>query len=76
MTKDEYFFGTEEAHKLGDSNSQLSAIGRNLNQMTKAMNQGIYEAYDREFVSRVHELVKAHIHQVFKVLVRNKQRWD
>ena len=75
-TKDEYFFGTEEAHKLGDSNSQLSAIGRNLNQMTKAMNQGIYEAYDREFVSRVHELVKAHIHQVFKVLVRNKQRWD
>lgn len=75
-TKDEYFFGTEEAHKLGDSNSQLLAIGRNLNQMTKTMNQGIYEAYDREFVGRVHEFIKAHVHQVYKVLVRNKKRWD
>ncbi|QIZ57693.1 plasmid mobilization relaxosome protein MobC [Acinetobacter indicus] len=75
-TKDEYFFGTEEAHKLGDSNSQLSAIGRNLNQMAKNMNQGIYESYDREFVERVHQLVKAQVRHVFTLLERNKKRWE
>ncbi|MFW1755343.1 mobilization protein MobC [Acinetobacter wanghuae] len=50
VTKDSIFFSQEEALKLGESNSQLLAIGRNLNQMAKNMNQGIYESYDREFV--------------------------
>lgn len=44
VTKDSIFFSQEEALKLGGSNSQLLAIGRNLNQMAKNMNQGIYES--------------------------------
>ena len=76
VTKDSIFFSQEEALKLGESNSQLLAIGRNLNQMTKNMNQGIYESYDREFVERVHQLVKAQVRHVFTLLERNKKRWE
>lgn len=76
VTKDAHFFGEEEALLLGQSNGKLLALGRNLNQMAKAMNQGIYESYDRDFVGRVHELVKAHVRHVFKMLVQNKKRWD
>jgi len=76
VTKDSIFFSQEEALKLGESNSQLLAIGRNLNQMAKNMNQGIYESYDREFVERVHQLVKAQVRHVFTLLERNKKRWE
>ena len=76
VTKDIHFFGQDEAHLLGDSNGQLSALGRNLNQMAKAMNQGIYEAYDRAFVGRIHEFIRAHIRHVYELLVQNKRRWE
>ena len=76
ITKDIHFFGQDEAHLLGDSNGQLSALGRNLNQMAKAMNQGVYEAYDRDFVGRIHELIRAHIRHVYELLVQNKRRWE
>lgn len=76
VTKDSIFFSQEEALKLGESNSQLLAIGRNLNQMAKNMNQGIHESYDREFVERVHQLVKAQVRHVFSLLERNKKRWE
>ena len=76
VIKDLHFFGQEEALLLGRSNGELLALGRNLNQMTKAMNQGIYNAYDRNLVGQVHELVKAHIKQVFKILEQNKRRWE
>lgn len=76
VTKDSIFFSQEEALKLGESNSQLLAIGRNLNQMAKNMNQGIYESYDREFVERVHQLVKAQVRHVFTLLEHNKKRWE
>lgn len=76
VTKDIHFFGQDEAHLLGDSNGQLSTLGRNLNQMAKAMNQGIYEAYDRDFVDRIHELIRAHIRHVYELLVQNKRRWE
>ena len=76
VTKDIHFFGQEEAHLLGDSNGQLSALGRNLNQMAKAMNKGIYEAYDRDFIGRIHELIRAHIRHVYELLVQNKRRWE
>jgi len=60
---------------LGRSNGELLALGRNLNQMAKAMNQGVYEAYDRDFVGRIHELIRAHVHHVYKLLVQNQKRW-
>ncbi len=76
VTKDMHFFGQDEALLLGHSNRQLSALGRNLNQMAKAMNQGCYEAYDRDFIDRIHDLVRAHISHVYKLLVQNQRRWD
>jgi len=76
VTKDSIFFSQEEALKLGESNSQLLAMGRNLNQMAKNMNQGFYESYDREFVEQVHQLVKAQVRHVFTLLERNKKRWE
>lgn len=76
VTKDIHFFGQDEAHLLGDSNGQLSALGRNLNQMAKVMNQGVYEAYDRDFVGRIHEFIRAHIRHVYELLVQNKRRWE
>lgn len=44
--------------------------------MAKAMNQGIYEAYDRDFVGCIHELIRAHIRHVYELLVQNKRRWE
>src|SRR5690606_18139320 len=67
VTKDAHFFGEEEKRLLEQSNGELLAIGRNLNQMAKAMNQGVYASYDRDFVERVHQLVKAQVRHVFKI---------
>lgn len=61
VVKNAQFFGHDQENKLGESNSRLLAIGRNLNQITKAMNQGHFEAYDHDFIGRVHEFVKAHV---------------
>ena len=76
ISSDEFFFNEQEAKYLGDSNSQLLAIGRNLNQMSKNMNQDIYEAYDRQFIMRLNEQIKTHIKQVFTLLERNKRMWE
>ncbi|MEN8383488.1 mobilization protein MobC [Acinetobacter radioresistens] len=76
VSKDVHFFSHDQILKLGESNSHLLALGRNLNQMVKAMNQGNFEAYDRDFIRRVHELVKAHVHHVFLLLEQNKKRWE
>lgn len=76
ISKDEIFFNEIEAKILGDSNSQLLAIGRNLNQMAKNMNQEIYEAYDRQFVTSLHDQIKAHVKQVYALLERNKKLWE
>jgi hypothetical protein len=40
------------------------------------MNQGHFEAYDRDFVGRVYEFLKAHVYHVFLLLEQNKKRWD
>lgn len=76
LTHNTFFFGNEEAKLLGESNSQLLAIGRNLNQMAKNMNQDIYEAYDRNFVIQVHDEIKEHVRAVFYLLENNKKRWE
>lgn len=76
ISNDEFFFNEQEAKYLGDSNSQLLAIGRNLNQMAKTMNQNIYEAYDRQFIIALNEQIKTHVKQVFTLLERNKKIWE
>jgi hypothetical protein len=76
VAKDDQFFGHDQENKLGESNNRLLAIGRNLNQITKAMNQGHFEAYDRDFVERVYQYLRAHVHHVFLLLEQNKKRWE
>ncbi|NHC05051.1 mobilization protein MobC [Acinetobacter sp. 187] len=76
VVKDVQFFSHDQILKLGESNSRLMAMGRNLNQMVKVMNQGNLGAYDRDFVGRVHELLKAHVRHVFLLLEQNKKRWE
>ncbi|MBQ0138193.1 MAG: hypothetical protein KBT36_02755 [Kurthia sp.] len=76
VLKDVQFFSHDQILKLGESNSRLLAMGRNLNQMVKVMNQGNLGAYDRDFVGRVHELLKAHVRHVFLLLEQNKKRWE
>lgn len=76
ISKDEFFFNAEEEQILGESNSRLLAIGRNLNQMTKAMNQDIYEAYDRQFIADLNEQIRGHVKHIFSLLERNKRRWE
>ena len=76
ISSDEFFFNEQEAKYLGESNSQLLAIGRNLNQMAKNMNQDIYEAYDRQFIINLNDQIKAHVRQVFSLLERNKKMWE
>lgn len=76
MSDDQYFFNDQESLILGQSNSQLLAIGRNLNQIAKNMNAEIYEAYDRQFIKELNEKIRAHVKQVYLLLERNKKLWE
>ena len=71
-------FGTREIDILGESNHQLLAIGRNLNQIAHALNASKREsvkAYDVELVEELAKAVKRHVRKVGDALRASIHRW-
>jgi hypothetical protein len=75
---DEPQFGAKEVEALGESNRQLLAIGRNLNQIAHALNASRGNStvqYDAELVDALATAVKLHVKKVGDALRASIYRW-
>lgn len=71
-------FGAREIELLGESNHQLLAIGRNLNQIAHALNAAKGKssgAYDSQLVEELADAVKRHVRKVGDALRASINRW-
>lgn len=75
---DEPQFGAKEVEALGESNHQLLAIGRNLNQIAHALNASRGNStvqYDAELVDALATAIKLHVKKVGDALRASIYRW-
>lgn len=70
-------FNESEVQALVKSTTQVAAIGRNLNQIAKALNANPNEAkYFRvEVISEVSKLINEHLHRTSALIAANVDRW-
>ena len=68
-------FGMKEIEALGESNYQLLAIGRNLNQVAKAMNEGRRDSVTIESIERLRGIIDAHTERVSAAIQASVERW-
>lgn len=69
-------FGMKEIEALGESNYQLLAIGRNLNQIAKSMNQGLRNSITIESIEQLREIIDAHTDKVSTAIRASLERWN
>jgi hypothetical protein len=69
-------FGMKEIDALGESNYQLLAIGRNLNQVAKAMNEHRRDSVTIESIERLREIIDAHTDKVSNAIRASLERWN
>ncbi len=69
-------FGMREIEALGESNYQLLAIGRNLNQIAKRLNEGMLEPVTVEAIERLWARIDKHIDKVNSAKRASLERWD
>jgi hypothetical protein len=67
-----------EVAALRESNRELAAIGRNLNQVARALNIEFRDSdrLKQETVEKLAERIEQHKDQVAALLSRNMRRWD
>lgn len=69
-------FGMKEIEALGESNYQLLAIGRNLNQVAKTMNEGRRDSVTIESIARLRQIIDAHTDKVSGAIRASVERWN
>jgi hypothetical protein len=69
-------FGMKEIDALGESNYQLLAIGRNLNQVAKTMNEGRRDSVKIESIARLRQIIDAHTDKVSGAIRASVERWN
>lgn len=69
-------FGMKEIDALGESNYQLLAIGRNLNQVAKAMNEGRRDSVTIESIERLRGIIDVHTEKVSTAIRASLERWN
>lgn len=69
-------FGMKEIDALGESNYQLLAIGRNLNQIAKAINEGRRDSVTIESIERLRQVIDAHTDKVSDAIRASLERWN
>lgn len=69
-------FGMAEIDALGESNYQLLAIGRNLNQVAKAMNEGRSDSVMIESIERLRKIIDVHTEKVSRAIGASLERWN
>lgn len=68
--------GMPEIDSLGESNYQLLAIGRNLNQIAKRLNEGQPDAITVKYIERLSTEIRTHAKKVSKVMGASIERWS
>jgi hypothetical protein len=69
-------FGEQELRVLAASNSQLAAIGRNLNQIARALNAGDrVEPYRFKVLETLKHEIDGHLDKVNHMIQANLDRW-
>ena len=69
-------FSMKEIDTLGESNYQLLAIGRNLNQVAKAMNEGRRDSVTIEAIERLRRTIDTHTDKVSGAIRASLERWN
>ena len=69
-------FSMDEIDALGESNYQLLAIGRNLNQVAKAMNEGRRDTVTIESIERLRQIIDEHTDKVSRAIGASLERWN
>lgn len=69
-------FGMKEIEALGESNYQLLSIGRNLNQVAKAMNEGRRDSVTIESIERLRQIIDVHTDKVSGAIRASLERWN
>lgn len=64
-----------EIEALGKSNYQLLAIGRNLNQLVKKLNEGGHEPVQTELVEGLRAIIDKHTEVVSTAIRASLERW-
>lgn len=68
--------GMPEIDSLGESNYQLLAIGRNLNQIAKRLNEGHPDVITVKYIERLTDEIRKHVKKVSKVMGASIERWS
>lgn len=68
--------GMREIDSLGESNYQLLAIGRNLNQIAKRLNEGHPDVITVKYIDRLTDEIRTHVKKVSKVMGASIERWS
>ncbi|MDP4573465.1 plasmid mobilization relaxosome protein MobC [Pseudomonas sp. LPH60] len=69
-------FGMAEIDALGESNYQLLALGRNLNQIARRLNEGQYEPVTVERIEALSRLIDKHTDVVSGAIRASLERWS
>ena len=69
-------FSTPEIDALGESNYQLLALGRNLNQIARSLNKGRYEPVTIERIEALGQLIRMHTEVVSSAIRASLERWS
>ncbi|PBQ06548.1 plasmid mobilization relaxosome protein MobC [Pseudomonas syringae] len=69
-------FGMSEIYALGESNYQLLALGRNLNQVARRLNEGTYEPITVERIEALSRLINEHTKVVSDAIRASLERWS
>lgn len=69
-------FRMSEIDALGDSNYQLLALGRNLNQIARRLNEGEYEPITVERIEALSRIIDKHTNLVSHAIRASIERWD
>ena len=69
-------YSMKEIEVLGESNYQLLAIGRNLNQIARRLNEGKYEPITVERIEELSRSLRQHAKKVSDSIGANIERWS
>jgi len=69
-------FGMAEIEALGQSNYQLLAIGRNLNQIARAINEGRCDSVALSSIEKLRQVIDSHTEKVSRAIAASLERWQ
>lgn len=69
-------FGMSEIDALGESNYQLLAIGRNLNQIARRLNEGKHAEITVEQIEKLSRIIDKHTDTVSGTIRASLERWS